>query len=232
MFADIGVFNRGLVLGIMIAAPVGAVGLLCIRRTLQRGLLVGFATGLGAAIADAIFGAIAAFSVSVILDFLRHYDAEIRLLGCLFMAIVAWHTWYDKPREPAKNDDNSSDAHDLGAKNGDFAQNPTKKLRSVLSAVVSSLVITMTNPVTLFATLALIATFGELRSSAEAATLVGGLFTGSCLWWVLLSGGISLVRGHFTEGRIALINRCTAVMLAIFALWAGITGIRMILNLV
>ena len=71
MFEEFGIFYRGIVLGLMIAAPVGPIGLLCIRRTLQKGLLIGLATGLGAACADTVFGAVAALGVSAILNFMK-----------------------------------------------------------------------------------------------------------------------------------------------------------------
>lgn len=204
MFDEIGVFYRGLVLGLMIAAPVGPIGLLCIRRTIHKGLLIGFATGLGAAGADTIFGAFAAFSVAVILEFLKHYDHPIRLLGGAFLLLVAWHTWYDPPRQP-----------------------PQSKISAtgILTALLSGFVITMTNPVTMFAILAVVATFGGLHSDRDALILVVGIFWGSTLWWMLLSGGVSLVRGHFTENRVVLINRVTAAALAILACWVVISSV-------
>ena len=86
MFETLGVFYRGLVLGLMIAAPVGPVGLLCIRRTIQKGLVIGFATGFGAAVADALCGAVAALGIGAILEFMHHYDVFIRILGGGFLA--------------------------------------------------------------------------------------------------------------------------------------------------
>src|SRR5579864_6753774 len=103
LFDDIGVFYRGLVLGLMIAAPVGPIGLLCIRRTIHKGFLIGFITGLGAAGADTIFGAIASFSVAAIVDFLKHYDHPIRFFGSAFLLFIAYHTWHDPPRQPPQN---------------------------------------------------------------------------------------------------------------------------------
>ena len=204
MFEEVGVFYRGLVLGLMIAAPVGPIGLLCTRRTIHKGLLIGFMTGLGAAFADTMFGAIAAFSVAAILDFIRHYDYMIRFLGSAFLLFIAWHSWRDPPRQP-----------------------PEKRVSGTgaLTALLSGFIITVTNPVTIFAILAMVATFGELHSSAEALVFVAGLFSGSTMWWVLLSGGVSLVRGHFTENRILVINRITAVALAVLAFWVIIASI-------
>jgi len=200
----------------MIAAPVGPVGLLCIRRTIQKGLLVGFATGLGAAVADTIFGAIAALGVAAILAFMRHYDFFIRVIGGGVLLLGAWHTWHDKPKPPPN-------LRALARKVVGMTKDET--LMGSLKAFLSGFAITMTNPVTLFAILAIVATFGNLQSRLDAGTIVAGIFFGSTLWWVLLSGGIALVRGHFTENRIILINRITAIVLAVLAFWAIGSGI-------
>jgi threonine/homoserine/homoserine lactone efflux protein len=208
VFEEIGVLYRGLMLGLMIAAPVGPIGLLCIRRTVRKGFPIGFTTGLGAACADTVFGAIAAFGVSVILDFMHHYDLFIRILGGAFLLVVAWHTWHDQPRKPKQ---------DAG-------------VSGVLKAVISGFAITVTNPATLVGTLAVVATFGALQGRADAATLVGGIFLGSTLWWLILAGGVALVREHFTETRVIWINRITGVVLAVLAFWAVVSGVRLFIR--
>lgn len=208
MLDEIGVFYRGLVLGVMIAAPVGPVGLLCIRRSIQKGLLVGLATGLGAACADTIFSAVAALGVTAILEFMMHYRTFIHVVGGGFLILVAWHTWHDQPQQPKQD----------------------TTVSGVLKALISGFVITMTNPVTIFAVLAVVATFGNLHSQLDIITLVSGIFSGSALWWLLLSGGIGLLRCHFTENRVMVINRVAAVALAGFALWALISGLRVFLG--
>jgi threonine/homoserine/homoserine lactone efflux protein len=198
LFEQLDVFYRGLVLGLMIAMPVGPIGLLCIRRTIQRGLVIGFATGMGAACADTFFGALAAFSVAAIVEFLRHFNHPIRFLGGAFLLIVAWHTWRDPPRQPEK------DASTSG----------------VVTAFVSGFLITLTNPITMFGILAVVATFGGLHRTRDAFMLIAGILAGSTIWWVFLSSGVSLVREHFTENRIMMMNRITSVALAALALWA------------
>jgi putative LysE/RhtB family amino acid efflux pump len=219
LLEEIGVFYRGLVLGLMISAPVGPIGLLCIRRTIQMGLLAGFATGLGAACADTIFGAVAAFGVAAILDFMRHYDIYIRMVGGGMLLFGAWHTWLDIPKPPP-------DPIELVKKV--IRMTPDDTLMGAVKAFMSGFAITLTNPVTMFAILAVVATFGHMESDLDAYTIIGGIFAGSTLWWIILSGGIALVRGHFTENRIVIINRITATVLAALAVWAitsGTTGL-------
>lgn len=215
MFEEIGVFYRGLVLGLMISAPVGPIGLLCIRRTIQKGLLIGFATGLGAACADTLFATIAALGVTAILEFMKHYDATIRIIGGGILLFGAWHTWHDKPEPPP-------DLIALAKRMVSLTKDDT--WLGSLKAFLSGLAITLTNPVTIVAVLAVVATFGNLQSSLDTWTLVGGVFFGAALWWISLSGGISLVRCHFTESRILWINRVTAVILAGLAVWAIASG--------
>ena len=216
MFGEIGVLYRGLVLGVVIAAPVGPVGLLCIRRTLQKGVMIGIATGLGAACADAIFGAVAVLGISAIVEFIQHYAATIRLTGGALVLFSAWYVWRDRPQPPHPRE--------IVARVLNLTREKT--LMGTLRAFLSGLIITLTNPLTLFGTLAVVATFGGINERLEADVLVFGIFSGSTLWWLLLSGGVGLLRGHFTENRIITLNHVTAVGLAALAGLAIASGIR------
>jgi putative LysE/RhtB family amino acid efflux pump len=204
LLEEIGVLYRGLVLGLMISAPVGPIGLLCIRRTIQKGLVAGFATGLGATFADTIFGAAAALGVAAILEFMRHYDIFIRMVGGILLLFGAWHTWRDKPKPPSTP---------LSLVKKVIGLTPDETFMGALKSFMSGFAITLTNPVTLFAILAVVATFGHMESDLDAYTIIVGIFCGCTLWWVLLAGGITLLRGHFTESRITIINRVTATLL-------------------
>jgi threonine/homoserine/homoserine lactone efflux protein len=107
---------------------------------------------------------------------------------------------------------------------GKIVNNTDDSMNGSLKAFISGIAITLTNPLTIFAVLAVIATFGNLDTRLDATILVAGVFFGAAAWWLALSGGISLVRCHFTESRILLINRITAVLLAGLAVWAIISG--------
>lgn len=220
MFEEIGVFYRGLVLGIMIAAPVGPIGLLCIRRTLQRGFFIGFATGLGAACADTLFGAVAALGVTAILEFMRHYDMFIRMVGGLALLLGAWHAWHDRP-EPA------AEPVDLLGK-----VIPIQKDYVVLQALkglISGFAVTVTNPITLFAVMAVVASFSHVETRLDAVTVITGIGFGSTLWWLTLAGGVTFIRGLFSDARIVMVNRITAIALATIAVWAIGSGLRLFL---
>jgi threonine/homoserine/homoserine lactone efflux protein len=216
LLEEIGALYRGLVIGLVIAAPVGPVGLLCIRRTLQKGMLVGLATGLGAACADTLFGAISVLGVGAILDFIHHYEATIRIIGGLVVLFTAWHTWNDKPKHPQPIDIVKRFLN-LTHEN---------LLLGTVRAAFSGFVITLTNPLTLFGTLAVVATFGGINEGLESGVMIGGLFAGSALWWLMLSGGVGLVRNHCSDRRILMINRFTAACLGLLAVWAIVSGVR------
>jgi len=214
LFDDLSVFYRGIMLGIMVAAPVGPVGLLCIRRTIQKGTLVGFASGFGAAFADAFFSALAVFGVVAVIEVLQAYTDSIQIFGGAFLLFVAWHTWHDKPRQPHPEEVEKKYLKGIGS-----------KLGVALKAMATSFLITITNPATIFGVLAVVATFGGMKSQTDAKTIIAGIFVGSSLWWLMLSGGVSLVRGHFTESRVITMNRIMGVVLALIALGAMVLGL-------
>jgi threonine/homoserine/homoserine lactone efflux protein len=200
----ISVFLRGLMLGVVVAAPVGPVGLLCIKRTLQTGVFVGLGTGLGAAIADTVYAAIAAFGVTAALSLLTGMEKEIRIFGGLFLLIMAIRMILKKVTI-AKN------ASEVSA-------------TSLIKAIFSGFFITFSNPLTIIGILAVVATFAGRLDYFQALTLTAGIFCGSLAWWFFLCGGVHLVRKHFTDNAITSVNRGTAILLIILALWAIFTG--------
>ncbi len=209
-----GVFYRGLLLGLMVAAPVGPVGLLCIRRTIQKGVWIGFASGFGAAFADALFSAVAAFGITAITSVIRTYNDPLYVFGAAVLLFISWHTWHDKPRQPHPEEVEKRYLKRFGPRSG-----------SALKAMATSFLITISNPGTIFGVIAVVATFGGLQSRAEAASIIGGIFIGSSLWWFLLSGSVALVRKKFTEKRVVLLNKITAGLLAMIALWVFAVGL-------
>ncbi|MCL2474413.1 MAG: LysE family transporter [Alphaproteobacteria bacterium] len=221
---EIGIIYKGLLIGFLIAAPVGPVGLLCIRRTIQNGIVTGLATGLGAAIADGLFGAIAVLGVTAVLAFITDYSATIRILGGLIIAFAAWHTWFDKPKQVAEPKRVFQRLISFAKKHAHIKETVTAK--GLLSAMTSSLAITLTNPLTLFGTLAVVGTVGSVSKTIDEGIMIVGIFVGSALWWMFLSVSVGLFRHLFTEDRIIILNRFTAVFLWLIALWALISGIR------
>ena len=196
------VWFQGFILGVAMAAPVGPIGLLCIRRTLEHGQAVGFATGMGAAVADTIYGAIAAFGVSALLVFLTGHEVAFRLLGGLFLLAVAVRTYFKAAS--IEGEDTSRDG------------------KTCVGGFMTGLTLTLTNPVSVLAFIGLFAGAGITGKLEilDATILVWGVFVGASAWWLTLSSGVALVRHRISEDRLSVINHATALALAVFGVWA------------
>ncbi|MCC6445989.1 MAG: LysE family transporter [Armatimonadetes bacterium] len=192
-------FFKGLLIGFSIAAPVGPIGVLCIRRTLARGRLSGLASGLGAATADAIYGCTAGFGLTFISSFLIGHQIWLRLLGGAFLCYLGVKTLLALPAEkPAEA-------------NG----------RGLLGDYSSTCFLTLTNPLTILSFTAIFAGLGVVsRSYGGAFALVGGVFTGSALWWAALSAGVGLLRSRFDAQKMRWVNRISGIVILGFGLAA------------
>jgi threonine/homoserine/homoserine lactone efflux protein len=198
-------FAQSLLIGLSIAAPVGPIGLLVIQRTLQRGALVGLATGLGAAAADALYGAIGAFGVASVIDALVGARVPLALGGGAFLLWLAWRTWQTPPATRA-------------AQAGGGA--------GLLPCFAGTFALTLSNPATIFSFIAVFGTLGARLAGGSPWTMIAGVLVGSALWWLLLSAAVARLRSRFDARAQAWVNRASALLLAGFALWqwAGLLG--------
>ncbi len=190
-------FVRGLLIGLSIAAAVGPMSILCIQRTLQRGQRYGMISGLGIATADAAYGCIAAFGLTLISTFLVSQQFWIRLLGGLFLVYLGIRTVLSKPAERAA----------------------TAKASGYISAYISTLLLTLTNPTTILSFVAIFAGIGvgaASKSYASAIVVVLGVFAGSVLWWVILTSIVSFLRARFTDVWLLWINRLSGCVIMTF----------------
>lgn len=190
-------FLRGIIIGLSVAAPVGPMGVLCIRRTLADGRLAGFISGLGTATADACYGAVAAFGLTVVSSFLVHQQFWLRLVGGAFLCHLGATTFLSKPAERAA-------AIGRGG------------LRNIY---ITTFGLTLTNPLTILTFAAIFSGIGAGETNGaygSAALLVLGVLLGSTLWWLLLSGGTGLVRTRLTPARLVWVNRTSGVVIATF----------------
>lgn len=190
-------FLRGLVIGFSIAAPVGPIGLLCIRRTLADGRAAGLVTGLGAATADAVYGAIAGFGLTAVSAFLVREQLWLRAAGGLFLIYLGIRVFTRAPAELRPQD---------------------VPPRSLGGAYATTLALTLTNPMTIISFAAVFAGLGVVaaRDYATAGALVVGVFTGSALWWLILSGAAATVRSRLGSDTLRWVNRAAGVIIAGF----------------
>ena len=206
---DLQFLVKGIILGFSIAAPVGPIGVLCIRRTVQYGRLSGFFSGLGAATADTIYGVIAALGLTFISNFLLDCDVWLRVIGGIVLILLGIKTFLAKT-----------------------IQQPVKIThKTLLSDFVSTFFLTMTNPMTILAYVAIFAGFGLTGFAGrhlDATALIVGVFIGSSFWWLILSEGVAFFRKKVDARAMKWINRIAGLVIIFFGLviWISILQIQ------
>lgn len=192
------VFASALLIGLSIAAPVGPIGLLTIPRSLEHGPRAGLATGLGAAAADAVYGAVGAYSVSWLIGALVAARVPLALFGSAFLLWMAWGLVRTRPTERAA------------------AASPA---RNDWQYFATTFALTLSNPATI---ISFIAVFGTLAGSSSVdapGTMVLGVLIGSALWWLFLSTAVGRLRERFDSHWRRVVNIASASVLAGFAIW-------------
>ena len=200
---------KGLAIGFSLAAPVGPVGILCIRRTLAHGSKRGIIIGLSAASADMTYGIIAAFGVTLISNFISQEQHWIRLIGGISLLILGYRTFFSHPATDSL----------MSTKNGHTR------------TFVSTFLLTLTNPMTLFAFAAIFVGIGldkTMGLHGYSFFLVGGIFLGSLSWFSLLTSLVYFFREIITTDGLVIINKIAGSLLVLFgiiALWSGLRGL-------
>jgi threonine/homoserine/homoserine lactone efflux protein len=204
---DIAFLLRGFVIGISIAAPVGPISVLCIRRTLAEGRLIGIASGLGGASVDAIYGCIAGFGLTFISNVLINQQAWLRLVGGLFLCYLGVKTLSAKPAKRAA----------------------LSKESGLVGAYASTFFLTLTNPMTILSFVALFAGLGLASTGGNfgsAGALVLGIFLGSSSWLLILCSGVNVFRDKFDSHRLRWLNRISGAVISGFGLVALLSFTR------
>jgi threonine/homoserine/homoserine lactone efflux protein len=191
-------FTKGLLLGFAIAAPVGPIGILCIRKTIQFGRLSGFFTGLGAAVADTFYGALAIFGLGVISEFLVSFQQILQLLGGLFLAYLGIKIFRSKP---------STAVHAVTH-------------ITLIKDFLTTFILTLTNPMTILSFIVIFAGFGITHENTPQGILfILGVFIGSTVWWIILSEGVTFFRKKISPRTVLWINRIAGLLLLSFSLY-------------
>jgi threonine/homoserine/homoserine lactone efflux protein len=199
------ILPKGVLLGLSIAAPVGPIGVLTIRRTIGDGFRMGFATGLGAATADATYGLIAAFGLTAIMTLLTDHADLIRLVGGVMLLVIGgralWHV----------------------RKSGNSAAVETGRAITPLGSYVQTVGLTLTNPMTILSFIGMFAGIGITSGGGKlgnAVTLVVGVGLGSALWWLFLSYITSRLRHRLSTGAVRAINLGSSLIIIGFGVTA------------
>lgn len=188
-------FLKGVAAGFVIAAPVGPVGVMCVRRTLARGMFSGYSTGLGAAIADTLYGIVAAYGLTFIADALLEYQFWFRMTGGILLCLVAVRTFLAGPSERADADS-----------------------ETLFRDFLTGFIFTATNPITLIAFGVVFAAIGVAVAGEAiewAQALIVGVFVGASLWWMSLAGMASSFRGALGFTGLRWVNRISASVILI-----------------
>lgn len=195
---DLILFIKGIVAGFIIAAPVGPVGILCIQRTLSKGMPTGLAAGMGGAVADTIFGAVAAFGLTFIADFLVQHENYMRLGGGILLLVLGMHGCLKRHTAMA-------------------AAPPS--VRGAAGDAVSAFLLTVTNPTTILTFSPVFLAVGAVVAKNDrpaAWTLIVGVLAGSCLWWVILCALAEIFRRRINAARMVIIHRVSAGFILLF----------------
>lgn len=199
---------EGLVIGFSLAAPVGPVGVLCIRRTLAYGSKRGLVVGLSAACADMLYGIIAAFGVTFISDFISNQQHWIRLIGGILLMLLGYRMYHSHA----------------------ITDTPINGTNRHVRAFISTFLLTLTNPMTLFAFAAVFAGVGLnkiIGNNWSGTFLVIGVFLGSLSWFTLLTALVHFFREKISTNGLTLVNKIAGTLLILFgafALWKSLAG--------
>lgn len=210
VFNPITLLIEGAIIGFMIAVPVGPAAALCIRRSITVGAVAGYLTGIGAALGDAVFGAVAAFGLSFVDEFIARREAWLRGIGGLVLTIMGWTTMRHRPRtvgDPVPDD-------------------REHRIVTHLHYTSSSFFITLFNPLTVMAFGAAFAgrnLAGVGGSLPDAALLAAAVFCGALAWWTALCTAAVALRARLTGTGVRWLNRISGAIILAFGLIAIIS---------
>ena len=192
---------KSIVIGVAVAAPVGPVGLLCIQASLSRGWLAGSLTGLGAAFGDGVLAAVAVFGLAVAMPWLEAHRTAVTLCGALVVLIIGAVLILRRPRETTPG---------------------APSLASHAGVVVSTFMLTVSNPMTILGFIGIFAGLGVAvrQDGPEPGLLIGGVVAGSMLWWAALSALVSIGHGRIGPSARRRINIGSGLLMIALALFA------------
>jgi threonine/homoserine/homoserine lactone efflux protein len=196
----------GIIIGLVMAAPIGPVNIICIRRALTKGPMNGFVVGLGAAAADGFFGALAAFGLAGLTGIIEEFNGWVEVLGGIALLVIAAKLWFSHPH--------ADDVQDT--------------FKDLIKAATGTFLLTMTNPLTVLGFVAIFVGLGlgEMGRNFMNASLISiGILLGSCLWWFIISFGSAKISKGLSDKGLEVINHISAVVIFIFGIIAIIKNV-------
>jgi threonine/homoserine/homoserine lactone efflux protein len=197
-------FVRGVVIGLSVGAPLGPVGLVCLRRMLNQGARAGLASGLGAATADAMFGAITGLGLTFITAPMEEHQEWLRVIGGLVLCVLGVRFMLSHPHLHMER----------------------KGRPGLARAYTSTLLLTLTSPATVLSFVALFAALGVVtRGRLSVGLLCAGVFAGSAFWWIALAIAAGALRHHITPAGLTWVNRVSGALIAAFGVAVLVFGV-------
>ena len=192
-------FRTGMIIGILVSAPMGPIGMLCIQRTLSEGRWHGFVSGLGAALSDVIYAAITALSMGLVVNFVEAHQRPLQIFGSLVLGAFGYYI---------------------------FQANPVKRLRknnasrlSLVQDFISAFLLTLSNVLIIFLYIGLFARFSFVFTAGVWDVPIGlfGIATGAILWWFVISYIVSRLRQWFNIRSLSILNRIVGAVIIVLA---------------
>lgn len=199
---------RGILIGILVSAPMGPIGVLCIQRTLNRGRISGLFTGIGASISDLIYAILTGFGISMIIDFIESYELLIQIFGSIVLACFGLYIYR---QNPAKN---------INLKK----PNATNHVQDMVSAFF----LTLSNPLILFLFIGLFARFNVFLPESQFHDYITGyvsIIIGAILWWLTITYFVNKVRSKFNLRSLWIINRCIGTIIMFMSAFGFVSGV-------
>ncbi len=196
----IAILFKGIIIGVLVSAPMGPIGLLCIQRTLNKGRWHGFATGVGATCSDIFYALLTCLGMGIVVDFIQQHQEILQIVGSLLLMLFGYYIYRSNPSKILTKPKETSNYH---------------------QDVVSSFFLTLSNPFILFLFLALFARFGFIEPEDQVLKMIIGLFgiaLGALGWWFLITSLVGKVRSNFNVRGLWLMNRIVGIVIMVLSL--------------
>lgn len=200
---------KGILIGLLVSVPLGPIGVLVIQRTVNKSRRAGFLSGIGAALSDTIYAIVAGFSLTFIIEFIRRHEIVFQTIGALVVLALGIHIFFKNPVTDLRRNRLRGNTH--------------------FQDVVSSFLVTISNPLTVFVFLAVFTSSGvavNLEKPYHSLFVIPGIFIGASLWWFSLSGIVSMFRHKINLRVLWWINKTAGALIVLFVIVTVIFAIQ------
>ena len=196
---------KGILIGLLVSVPLGPIGVLVIQRTVNKSRIAGLLSGMGAALSDTLYAIIAGFSLTFVIDFIRGHEILFQSVGAVVVLALGIHIFFKNPVTDLRRNRLRGNTH--------------------FQDVISSFLITVSNPLTVFVFLAVFTSSGvavSLEKPYYSFFVILGILLGAFIWWFSLSGIVSLFRHKMNLRILWWINKTAGAIIILFVLITAI----------